>query len=100
MSAADADLDESSLDAIRGGTPGENAETLRSVLEGKPGPVADCVVFNAGAALVAAGRAQTIGQGATQARDVITSGAAVAALDRLVALCSTFEDAPPAAPTV
>lgn len=100
VSAADADLHESSLDAIRGGTPSENAESLRSVLEGKPGAVADCVVFNAGAALVAAGRARSIGEGAKQARDVIAAGDAVAALDRLVALCATFEDAPPGAPTV
>jgi anthranilate phosphoribosyltransferase len=90
VSAGDVDLESSSLDAIRGGDPAENAETLRAVLEGKPGPVADCVLFNAGAALVAAGRAQTVRDGVVQARDVISSGEAAAALDRLVKLMSTF----------
>ena len=100
VSAADVDLDENALEAIRGGSPNENAETLRSVLEGKPGAVADCVLFNAGAALVAAGRAPSIGEGVTQARDVIAAGEALAALDGLVALCATFESASPGTPTV
>jgi anthranilate phosphoribosyltransferase len=100
VSAADADLDENVLDAIRGGSPGENAETLRSVLEGKTGAIADCVVFNAGAAFVTAGTARSIGEGVTQAREVIAAGDAVAALDRLVALCATFENASPGTPTI
>ncbi|HYZ92605.1 MAG TPA: anthranilate phosphoribosyltransferase [Actinomycetota bacterium] len=89
-SAADVDLDENVLDAIRGGDPSENAELLRAVLEGKPGPVTDCVVFNAGAALVAAGSASDLRDGVNTARDVIGKGDALAALDRLVALCATF----------
>jgi len=44
------------------GTPNENAVVLRSVLEGSRARV-DCVLFNAGAALVAAGRAPTIPDG-------------------------------------
>jgi anthranilate phosphoribosyltransferase len=90
LSAGDVDLDSNPLDAIRGGTPGENAETLRSVLEGKPSAVADCVLLNAGAAFVAAGRVDSIGEGVDVARTVISSGQALAALDRLVALCASF----------
>jgi len=90
ISAADVGLDTNPLDAVRGGTPSENADTLRATLEGKPGAVSDCVLFNAGAALVAAGRAPTIAEGVETARDVIDSGEALAALERLVALCSTF----------
>jgi anthranilate phosphoribosyltransferase len=86
LSARDVDLDANSLDDIRGGTPEENAETLRSVLDGKPGPVADCVAFNAGAALMAAGHVATVREGVAVARDVIGSGAAAASLERLVAL--------------
>ena len=88
ISAGDVDLDTSTLDDIRGGTAEENAEILRSVLEGKPGPVADCVCFNAGAALVAAGRADSVREGVRRAREVISSGAAAEALERLVALSS------------
>lgn len=90
ISARDVDLDPSPLEAIRGGMPAENAESLRAVLEGKPGPVADCVVFNAGAALVAAGRTETIPEGVAAAREIIGRGDALAALDRLVALCSAL----------
>ncbi len=90
LSPADVGLETNPLDEIRGGAPAENAELLRAVLEGKPGAVADCVVLNAGAALMAAGRVEGIGDGVTIARDVIDRGEALAALERLVALCSTF----------
>jgi anthranilate phosphoribosyltransferase len=90
LSAADVDLDSNTVESIRGGDPAANAETLRAVLEGKPGPVADCVLFNAGAAFVAAGSTSTVREGVTLARDVVSKGDAVAALDRLVALCGAL----------
>jgi hypothetical protein len=49
---------------------------------------------------VTAGTARSIGEGVTQAREVIAAGDAVAALDRLVALCATFENASPGTPTI
>jgi anthranilate phosphoribosyltransferase len=52
--------------------------------------VLDCVLFNAGAALVAAGRASTIPDGVDAARAVVTKGDAVAALDRLIAICAAL----------
>jgi anthranilate phosphoribosyltransferase len=84
LHARDAGLEENPLDALRGGTAEQNAQTLRETLEGKPGPLADCVVFNAGAALIAAGRATDIADGVIQAREVIERGDALAALDRLI----------------
>jgi anthranilate phosphoribosyltransferase len=89
MSAADADLDTNPLESLRGGSPEANAESLRAVLEGKPGPVADAVLFNAGAALMAAGRAREIRDAVEQARGVIASGSAMAALERLIAVSSS-----------
>jgi anthranilate phosphoribosyltransferase len=88
VSAGDADLDENPLESLRGGTPEENAQMLRETLEGKPGPVADCVAFNAGAALIAAGRASDIREGVAEARAVIGRGDAIAALDRLVTVAN------------
>ena len=90
VNARDVGLEASPLEAVRGGSPAENAETLRATLEGKPGAVSDCVVFNAGAALVAAGRSTTIADGVETARAVIASGDALAALDRLVAVCASL----------
>ena len=90
IEASDVDLDPNPLDAIKGGKPEDNAEVLRSVLEGKPGPVADCVLFNAGAAFVAAEQANTIADGVERARSVIADGLALAALERLIALNASF----------
>jgi len=90
IDAADVDLDANPLEAIKGGTPDENAEVLRGVLEGKPGPVADCVLFNAGAAFVAAERSPTIAEGVEVARAVIEDGRAIAALERLLSFSATL----------
>jgi anthranilate phosphoribosyltransferase len=87
---SEAGLEESPLDSLRGGTPDENAKGLREVLEGKPGPVTDCVVLNAGAALVAAGRASSIPEGVEAAREVLDEGKAAEALDRLLAVVASF----------
>jgi anthranilate phosphoribosyltransferase len=89
LEAADAQLDENPLESLAGGTPKENAELLSATLEGKPGAVADCVLFNAGAALMAARRADNIRDGVEQARAVVSSGEAVAALERLIAVANS-----------
>ncbi len=86
LHARDAGLDENPLEALRGGTADQNAQTLRETLAGKPGPIADCVLFNTGAALIAAGRTSDIADAVAQARDVIERGEALAALDRLIAV--------------
>lgn len=88
LDAVDVGLDANPLEAIRGGSPQSNADTLRATLEGKPGPVADCVLFNAGAALMVAGRAATVGEGVELARDVVQRGDALSALDRLISVAT------------
>lgn len=73
---------------IRGGaTPEESAVQVREVLGGKAGAKLDMVLLNGGAALMAAGRAATLRQGVDLAREVISSGAAQAKLEQLVAFC-------------
>jgi anthranilate phosphoribosyltransferase len=74
------------LTEIRGGaTAADSAVQVREVLAGTPGPRRDMVLVNAGAALMAAGRARTIREGMTLAAQVIDSGAARAKLEALVA---------------
>ncbi len=79
-------LGRASLTAIAGGaTAEESARQVRSVLAGDAGPCLDMVVLNAGAALMAAGRASDLAGGVALARQTVESGAALAKLDGLVA---------------
>ncbi len=68
-----------------GGEPSENAQIVREVLGGKEGPMLDAVLFNAGAAIHIADGNQSIEQGIEMARQVITSGAATAKLEEMIA---------------
>ena len=62
----------------------ESKAMLLGVLDNRPGPAREIVVLNAGAALYAAGVAETIEEGIALSRDVITSGAALAKLEQFV----------------
>jgi anthranilate phosphoribosyltransferase len=58
---------------------------VRRVLGGEKGPASDIVALNAGAALYAAGLAETLGSGVTRAAEVLASGAAAETLKLLAA---------------
>nr|WP_256476290.1 anthranilate phosphoribosyltransferase [Siccirubricoccus soli] len=79
----DAGLERAPPEAIRGGEPAENAAALLALLEGAPGPYRDIVLLNAAAALIVAGRAESLRAGAALAARAIDSGAASAVLGRL-----------------
>lgn len=68
-----------------GGTPAENAEITRSILEGEPGPKREAVLLNAGAGLYIAGKAAGIKEGVTLAATLIDSGRAKAKLEEFIA---------------
>ena len=74
------------LEQLLGGDPADNATLLRRVLEGEPGPVADIVALNAGAALFVAGQAPSLAEGLGQARELQRAGAGARKLDELGAL--------------
>ena len=71
--------------ALTGGDAATNAAVARSVFAGDDGAARDVVVLNAAAGLVAAGAAEDLPAGLVAAVASIDSGAAAAALDRLVA---------------
>ncbi len=79
----DAGLPRAPIEAIAGGDAAFNAASLAALLEGAHGPYRDTVVLNAAAALVVAGRAGDLREGAGIAADSIASGAALAALQAL-----------------
>jgi anthranilate phosphoribosyltransferase len=64
------------LSAVRGGTPKENAQTLKAILVGAEGPVTDFVILNAAAGCYVAGIVNTIEAGVRVAKNAITSGKA------------------------
>ncbi len=71
-------------DALRGGDTQDNAAIARSVLAGEPGAPRYIVLFNAGVALLIAGRTATIPDGIAMAAEAIDSGRARQVLDTLV----------------
>lgn len=71
---------------LAGGDARENADIVRWILEGEHGPRRDVVLMNAGAALLAAGKAPDLAAAITLARESIDSGRALAALEQLVAV--------------
>ncbi len=74
-----------SLEAIAGGTPEHNARVIREAFEEAAGPAHDVIALNAGAAILAGGGAQDLGQGVDRARETLGSGAAHDELESLVA---------------
>jgi anthranilate phosphoribosyltransferase len=82
---ADLGLTSSSIDDLRGGDAATNADVVRRVLGGEPGPKRDICLLNAAAGLVAAGAAPDLLEGHGLAAASIDDGRAAAALDRLVA---------------
>jgi anthranilate phosphoribosyltransferase len=64
------------IEAIRGGSPAENAAIMQSIFAGESGPRRDIVVINSAAALVAAGVAEDFLEGAQLAGNTLSSGAA------------------------
>ena len=80
----DVGIESAPLSAIKGGDAGENATALRAVLGGEVSAHTDTVLLNAGAGFVVAGKAANLAEGITLAKDSISSGKALAALDKLV----------------
>lgn len=71
---------------LLGGTPQENARITRAVLSGEKGARRDAAVLNAAAALYVAGRAESIQEGVSLAREVIDSGRALRQLEEFIRL--------------
>jgi anthranilate phosphoribosyltransferase len=82
----DADLPRARPEALRGGDAEHNARALLNVLKGKPGPFRDVALLNAAAALIVAGRARDLKEGAQIAAKAVDSGEAEGRLDRLIAV--------------
>jgi len=80
----DAGLTRAAPADLKGGDPAHNAEALRAVLAGARNAYRDIAVINAAAALVVAGRAADLREGAALAARALDEGAAAATLAKLV----------------
>jgi anthranilate phosphoribosyltransferase len=69
----------------------ESLAIINGVLENQPGPARDIVMLNAGAAIYAAGLADTLDAGIRKADTVIATGKAKEKLDALVKLSNSFQ---------
>jgi anthranilate phosphoribosyltransferase len=69
---------------LAGGSPEENAATVREIFAGAPGPKREAVLLNAGGAIAAGGHARDLEDGYRVAADALDSGAAAARLEELI----------------
>ncbi|HEX5340733.1 MAG TPA: anthranilate phosphoribosyltransferase [Gammaproteobacteria bacterium] len=73
-----------SIDGLRVAGAAQSLELIRAAFSGHPGPAADMLALNAGAAIYAAGVSETLADGVARARAVLASGAALRKLAALV----------------
>ncbi|UCG81072.1 MAG: anthranilate phosphoribosyltransferase [Desulfobacterales bacterium] len=86
-------LPRADLADIRGGNAQKNAGIVLSVLQGEHGARRDMVLLNAGAALVAAGRAADFREGITQAGEAIDTGRAMEKLEGMKVITNEYASA-------
>ncbi len=69
---------------LRGGTPQENAQITRDILNGAKGPKTDAVLLNAGASLYINDKAASLAEGIKLAEQIIASGEATKVLEKFI----------------
>jgi anthranilate phosphoribosyltransferase len=84
LTAADAGLEAAPIEAIKGGDAAQNAAAMRAVLAGARNAYRDTIIFNAAAALIVAGAAADLREGAVRAAVAVDDGAAARVLERLI----------------
>lgn len=80
----DMGIDTPAEGVLAGGEPEDNAEVIRAVFDGTPGPAHDVIALNAGAALWVADVATDLADGFARAEESIATGAAAERLARFV----------------
>ena len=70
---------------LRGGSPAENARSIREIFDGGDGGRRSAILLNAAGAIAAGGHAKDLKEGVGVAREAIDSGAAAERLEELVA---------------
>jgi anthranilate phosphoribosyltransferase len=89
VSPEDAGLPKAAPEDLKGGDPDVNAQAMKDMLGGAPGPFRDVVLYNAAASLMVVDKADTLTQGVALAAAAIDGGKAVETLDKLVAVSNS-----------
>ena len=74
---------------LKGGTPAENAQITRDVLNGEKGPKRNAVLMNAGASLYIYGKAESLKEGIELAAEIIDSGKALETLEKFIEISNS-----------
>jgi anthranilate phosphoribosyltransferase len=80
-----------SPDDLAGGSPAENADTIRDIFSGARGPKREAVLLNAAGAIAAGGHARELREGYGLAAAAVDSGAAAERLETLIAFSRAEE---------
>lgn len=78
-------IERAPLESVSADSAAESLVLIQQAFAGEPGPAADLIVLNAGAAIYAAGLTGSLEQGLARAREMLTSGAAARKLGEFVA---------------
>ncbi len=78
------------LSEIQGFPPEESAKKVYTLLHGEKGPLRELIVLNAGAALYASGKAESIADGVSRAEILIDSGKALQQLERIIEVSNSL----------
>ena len=78
-----------SKDDLKGGTPAENAQITKDILNGVKGHKRNAVLMNAGAALYIGGKADNMAAGIKLAEELIDSGKATETLNKIIEISNS-----------
>lgn len=76
-------------DDLKGGTPAENAQITKDILNGVKGHKRNAVLMNAGAALYIGGKADSMAAGVKLAEELIDSGKAMETLNKIIEISNS-----------
>ena len=77
---------EAPVSSLRGGDAAANAAAIEAIFSGEPGPRADAVILNGGAALYVAGLSESLKAGVSAARGLLADGSVSRTLEALRAV--------------
>lgn len=85
------DFERCSKENLKGGTPVENADITRKILNGEiKGHKRNAVLLNAGTAIYIGGKAENIQDGIKIAEEIIDSGKAIKTLEKLIEISTSI----------